>query len=158
MKKIIIGIYILLITGCSANRHDFDDWSKYEDEEFDFSVEYPSYWEGVPEETWVASEEREASPDGGINIYINGNEDDYIYILGQKGHWSKPNENGYVEKSFSTIDGEKGIIYEQSDESEYIGYLVLEEGFHGAVMRMSKEIYEENQDTINKVLTTIKIK
>lgn len=141
-----------------------DNPKVYVDEKFRFSVQYPADWKTKIEETWEATAEREASPDGGINIYINGDENERIYVLGQHGHYYPVSKGeNYKEDEFTTLDGVKGTLYydspydyERSKGRKTI-YLVLGEGFHGAYLTISDEILKQYNDEILSILKSIKI-
>ena len=63
-----------LVNNSTANISDKNqkDSNIYIDRRFKFSVNYPKKWKSKIEPTWAATSTREASPDGGINIYIKG--------------------------------------------------------------------------------------
>jgi len=43
------------------------------------------------------------------------------------------------------------------DDDRYTVDLILDEGFHGAILDLSKECFEKNKEQINKILKSIKI-
>ena len=56
------------------------DMSIYIDKRFKFSVEYPNKWKAKIEPFWEATPKRNASPDGGINIYLDDKEEKNLYL------------------------------------------------------------------------------
>lgn len=138
-----------------------DGLETYIDEKFKFSVEFPSYWEYEIEKIWEATSTQEASPDGGIDIYIDGNKNDRIRIYGQYGHISIPDDEFKME-DFSTTSGLIGTLLKQNTDGEIIIYLVLNDnlaigGFHGANIRMSQKCYQRNEKQVINVLKSITI-
>jgi len=138
-----------------------DSLETYIDKKFKFSVDFPSYWDYEIEKTWEATSTQEGSPDGGINIYIDGNKNDRIRIYGQYGHISIPVDE-YKMEDFSTTSGLTGTLLKQNIGDEIIIQLVLNDnlaigGFHGANIKTSQKCYQLNEKQVMNVLKSINI-
>lgn len=128
----------------------------YKNENFGFSVEYPANWKTKEEETWESNEEYEGSPDGGINIYVGNDESEKIYIFGQCGHISLGNSETKRNK-FVANNGVEGTLVIEEINDRYEIYLILGEGFHGAILDLSKQCFDENKELIINILKSINI-
>ncbi len=161
---IVVGIFISVI-GYQLGMKNMKDTSmeqasdtkqqRYTDH-LKFSVDFPEDWTSMVEETWEATSEREASPDGGINIYIDGNVENKIYVYWQNGHISYP--QGSDEKDiFTTDDGLNGELYEQAEDKRVKVQVIYGEGFHGAHVDVSEACYKHYKNEILEVIKSMKI-
>jgi hypothetical protein len=171
-KKDVLLIFViamvLLLPAC-INRSEEKESSKsnanisvnnekaiYNDAKFNFSVEYPKGWTSEVEKTWEATKEHEGSPDGGINFYLDGNKEDKIYVYGQLGHINIP-EDDYKKDNFVTDTGIKGYLLSGEHDGRMQMYLVLGDGFHGAVVDVGLDSWTQNKEIIVKMFKSIKI-
>ena len=128
----------------------------YIDQRFNFSVDYPEKWYAKMEYFLEATVEHNASPDSGINIYVDSKQDEKIYVFGQVSHIS-PTIDGFHREEFTTNSGLKGHLYSDEIDGKRHLDLILGEGFHGAHIRISAECFNQNKEQIMKVLKSIKI-
>ncbi|WP_313131671.1 hypothetical protein [Anaerocolumna sp.] len=126
-----------------------------------FTVKFPSEWKVVEEPRQPGSSEFEPSPDEGIKLLLDGNEDNCISIYSQYGTITHPQIN-FDEEDFSTNKGIKGILYK---DKECLGnwFLVLDQditpNFYGAVVNFEdEELLNKNQKQIMNILKSIDIK
>lgn len=133
----------------------------FKTEETYFTVKFPSEWKVIEEPRQPGSSEFEPSPDEGIELLLNGNEDNFIWIYSQYGTLSHP-EGNFNEEDFSTNKGIKGTLYK---DREIPGnwYLVLDQDiapdFYGAVVSFKdKELLNNNQKQVMNILESIDIK
>ena len=127
----------------------------YQDTHFDFSVDYPSDWETAESQWWPATSDSEASPDSGIVIYVEDNENENIYVFGQEGPVS-----GNItspQEDFITSNMDKGKLSFTKTDNEYEIWLVLGEGRHGAIIHVSEAYFTRNKAQILGILKSIKI-
>lgn len=123
------------------------------------SLQMPEDWNYT---LWDVEEE---SPDWGCSVKVQGREDAVFSIFGQYGTLTA---DGYSNgpKSFQTSQGLTGQYfwdeYILDDKNPAIqGMIVFDTelaGFYGVSFNMSKSIYSENKDIIDKVFQSIAIK
>ena len=175
--KYIVGLMILiigiqLIGGCATNTADkITDSNEeaiaergnlliYTDKRFEFSVAFPKEWNYEIESAWEASEDVEASPDGGIQIFVKNNPEDSIRVFGQVGKMGLP-LNTYERKDFETSDGRSGNLYTEESNGRKDIWLLLEGDFKGpavvigASVKVSNECYDETREQIIEILKSI---
>ncbi|TGE37060.1 hypothetical protein E4K67_18460 [Desulfosporosinus fructosivorans] len=128
----------------------------YQDKRFDFSVEYPVEWTAIMETYIEPTAEHNASPDSGINIYVDGKQVERIYVFGQVSH-IRPTIDGFHREEFTTNSGLKGHLYSDEIDGKRHIDLILGEGYHGANVRISPECFNQNKERIMEVLKSIKI-
>lgn len=128
----------------------------YKDKRFDFSVEYPVEWTAIMETFIEPTAEHNASPDSGINIYVDGKQIEKIYVFGQVSH-IRPTIDGFHREEFTTNSGLKGHLYSDEIDGKRHIDLILGEGYHGAHIRISPECFNQNKEQIMEVLKSVKI-
>lgn len=128
----------------------------YKDKRFNFSVEYPVKWTAIMETFIEPTADHNSSPDGGINIYVDGKQNEKIYVFGQVSH-IRPAIDGFHREEFTTNSGLKGHLYSDEIDGKRHINLILGEGFHGVHLRISAECYNQNKEQIMVVLKSIKI-
>lgn len=132
------------------------EYKIYKNKTYNFTVEYPKQWKVLESGQYDGNEEHEASPDGGILIYAENDETEQIYVFGQSGKISAETPN-CEKKDFVTDNGVKGILFITETDDRYMIHLVLDEGFHGAALNLSKDCYNRNKDQIIRILKSIRI-
>ena len=65
---------------------------------------------------------------------------------------------GFQKEPFTTKDGLKGTLSKTEIDGKIVIYLVLDEGFHGASLRVSNKYFNDNKERIMEVLKSIKIR
>ncbi len=80
----------------------------FTDKTFGFSADFPEKWEHSISSSAVATNEIEATPDSGIEIYVNENKENRIYVFRQHGHISMPDPDDYEAEDITTLSGLKG--------------------------------------------------
>ena len=135
--------------------YSIDNPITYQDAHFKFSVDYPSDWKTAESQWWPATSDSEASPDSGIIIYIEDNDNENIYVFGQEGPVSgnitSPQEN------FVTLNMVQGKLSFTKIDNEYEIWLVLGEGRYGAIIHVSEACFTRNKAQILGILKSIKI-
>ena len=126
----------------------------------EISLQMPEDWNYT---LWDVEEE---SPDWGYSVKVQGREDAIFSIFGQHGTLTDADSsNG--PKSFQTSQGMTGQYfwdeYTHDDGNPAIqGTIIFDTellaGFYGVSFNMSKSIYSENKDIIDKVFQSIVIK
>ena len=126
----------------------------------EISLQMPEDWDYT---LWDVEEE---SPDWGYSVKVQGREDAIFSIFGQHGTLTDADSsNG--PKSFQTSQGMTGQYfwdeYTRDDGNPAIqGTIIFDTellaGFYGVSFNMSKSIYSENKDIIDKVFQSIVIK
>ncbi len=129
----------------------------YENEGFRFSVKYPSDWKTVEAETWEGNDQYEGSPDGGITIYVESDETESIYVFGQSGPKGIPMSDSIIREEFATETGIEGFLLKLESDERYMMYLILDDGFYGAILNLSKDCYDRNKNQIINILKSIDI-
>lgn len=133
-----------------------DRLQTYADKNFNFSVEFPKNWSSKVLETWGATSIREASPDSGINIYVEGDTDNRISVIGQYGYLGIQLPD-FESSEFVTKSGLKGELFSQTENERKVMYLVFDEGFHYANINVSLDCYKRNEKKIMDILKSINI-
>lgn len=126
----------------------------------EISLQMPEDWDYT---LWDVEEE---SPDWGYSVKVQGREDAIFSIFGQHGTLTDADSsNG--PKSFQTSQGMTGQYYwdeytlddgNPAIQGTIIFDTELLAGFYGVSFNMSKSIYSENKDIIDKVFQSIVIK
>ena len=129
---------------------------RYTNNKYKFSVTFPKSYGYEFEKTWEGSAEREASPDGGINIYIEGKKEEKIYVFGQNGHIAVFDE-GVKREEFVTNSNVKGELSSVGVDGNLEMHLVLSNQFNGANVHVSIECYKKNKDQIFEILKSIEL-
>ncbi len=128
----------------------------YVDKQYKFKVNYPGDWTVKITKRWEATNEHEASPDGGIYIYPDKNKTNTVFIYGQYG---KINVDDYLvlnNQEFSIDKENKGILYYDYKDGKTILFLLLDDGLHAAHIEVSDECFSKNKQQIFNILKSIK--
>lgn len=150
----IILIYTAFFVLCSCSNNKIQIFS---DKRFNFSVEFPKNWNSEIETTWDATPTQEASPDGGVDIYVEGVKDDKIEVYGQNGHIGILPLPNFKKTEFVTNSGLKGMLYSQTTENRKEIYLLFDEGFHAVHINVSSDCFKSNEKKIMDILKSINI-
>ena len=127
----------------------------YTDEHAQFSVDYPSEWKTVIVPWEPATSDFEGSPDNGIKIFIEGNENEFIYVFGSEGKAS--GYLSYPQEDFITKALLRGRISFTRQGEEYQIAMILDESFHGAILHLGDACLTRNKAQILGILKSIKI-
>ena len=129
------------------------DPETFTDKRFDFSVNYPASWRTEVDKNSTLN----ANPDRGINIYIEGNKNEKIYVFSQVGPIGA-DQPSFAHEKFITNEGIDGeITYGDIDGKKQI-YLILKgNGYHGAIISVTNECFNNNKKQILGVLKSIKL-
>jgi hypothetical protein len=115
-------------------------------------VSFPKEWSSK------AQPRLSGDPDGGIRIYVDSNEANFIYVFGQTGHGSPSVYQGLKEEKFETASGIEGSLFTGNVDGETRLHLVLNtDEYIGATVSVSDECYSKNQTIIKDVLRSINI-
>jgi len=167
-KKIIIFITIVFMVSCTScsekqeimekfsppNNEIEKGYSQYIDGMFGFCVTFPVVWASETLSYRYASEEHNASPDCGINFYIDNNKANYIYVYGNHGKIT----TRYVEESNyeKTAIDDKGVLYTKKFEDVIEAQFFLNENSHiSAQINMNYDLYMSSKNEIYKMLKSI---
>lgn len=131
----------------------------FHNERFNFEIKYPSVWESF-EESDNTSICGDHCPDQGIYIYFDKNkEDNFIYIYGQFSSIAL-DEPSMTVSEFITDEGVKGKMYSCVFNKNINKHVIINDyhGYHGIVVRSQQDLYEQNEETILKIMKSLKIK
>ncbi|NUU60693.1 PsbP-related protein [Paenibacillus agri] len=136
---------------------------------FNFSVGIPDNWDYRVEgtENYKATESREAIPDAGIVINVENDPEQKISLSGQEGTLSWDPAGNAVVEDFVTQTGLKGKKYTSEDQDTISIYYVFDQnqlrdlGYNtralGGNIHMTKDVYEQNKDTIELIIRSIRL-
>lgn len=128
----------------------------YTDSVFGFSVAFPATWTSECSEYYEASEIREATPDSGIYIYVEGNKEDYIYVYGQSGTIAMMNESMFEKQHFKNNYDNCGTLYIGEIDDKTNGQLLMDDNKHiSAIFSMNSKVYQKNNQEIMYILQSI---
>jgi hypothetical protein len=128
----------------------------YINNKFKFSVAYPKKWTAHEDVYNAGTNEQNASPDGGLNIFVKGKQDEIIYVYGQVGHIVIP-EPDFQRDDFTTNSGLKGTLSSKEIDGKKVIYLILDEGFIGAYLNIKTEHFDQNKNEIISILRSINL-
>lgn len=101
----------------------------------------------------------EPSPDEGIKLLLDGNEDNYIQIYSQYGTIALT-DDGYDKEEFFTKNGVQGFLYKDRENQiwDVIYSQDIAPGSYGAVVSFKdKEILNKKQQQIINILKSLDI-
>ncbi|NLK86383.1 MAG: hypothetical protein GX279_02700 [Clostridiaceae bacterium] len=159
----ILLMTVIIITGCNnkSKMNTTENGSKnenlvtYTDKTFDFSLDFPEKWEYSINHNIEATKEIEATPDSGIEIYVNENRENRIYVFQQRGHISIPDPNDYEVESIKTSSGLNGDLYKRKTDNVVEIRCIIDE-FIGVIVFMDYEIYDKNSEEIMNIIYSIR--
>ena len=153
----------------STTNNTAQNYMKYENSRFNFSVEIPDKWDynvhGT--ENYEATATKEAMPTSGISVNVENDHEQVISVYGQIGSLSWDDVANSVVEDFVTKSGLKGMKYTSENQNTIsIIYVfdqdqLTEQGYNtralGASILMSEEAYVQNKDTIEYIIQSIRI-
>lgn len=150
---IVIAAIFLIIFIPRAKSYTFKT------EETNFTVKVPVGWTVIEERRNPGGPDFEPSPDEGIRLLLDENEDNYIQIYSQYGTIALPDE-AYDKEEFSTKNGVQGFLYK--DKEMPIWNVIYSQdiapGYYGAVVNFKdKEILNKKQKQIIEILKSLDI-
>jgi hypothetical protein len=167
ITAMICLVLFMLLTGCDsqnelerktlAESNDVKrkELQEYSDSKFNFYVSYPKNWRSEIEKTLESTSTNEASPDGGIRIYMNESKDNFIYAYGCVSDIGIP-EQGF-EKETIKRDGEEDLILLIKEVGGNIEAHCNYDKFHAVSMRLNKDIFENKKLVIYDILRSYRI-
>lgn len=133
----------------------------------DMSFEYPIQWIASREpDFWDASSEREASPEQGVVLYIDKNNNEKVSVYSSESTWDDAFESNKAEQGFekSTYQAENGVIWNvltgrQNDKKSVVYGINDENNYYGyiAEVSLSEDNFSKYENDILKVLESFKI-
>lgn len=147
------------------------EWKQYINDKYVyyFSVKYPTSFKVIEDKYFEGTNKQEGSPDYGIKILVDGNENEKISISAQESTATFIDDCLKREK-FITLSGATGDLqYSYYDNNkriqvELILYYsidyendVLNKSHHCVVIDMSKNCFDKNKDEILAILKSIEI-
>jgi len=133
-----------------------ENYSRYTDGVFNFTVAYPVTWASECLEYYEANETSNASPDSGIYIYINGNKEDYMYVYGQHGTIGLLNESMFEKQNFKNNNEKCGTLYIREIDGKTNGQLLMDDNKHiSVIFNMHSKVFQENNQEIMYILHSI---
>jgi hypothetical protein len=166
--KIMIGlIFCMLLTGCNSiteverktsiesNDMKEKELQEYSDSKFNIYVSFPKSWRSEIEKTLEATSTNEASPDGGIRMYIDEGNDNFIYAYGCVGSINIPKQ-GFKEEIIKR-NGQEDLIFLISESSGGIEAHYLYDQSHAISMRLKKDIFDYYKLEIYEVLKSFRV-
>ncbi len=127
----------------------------YTDGTFDFSLDFPEKWEYSINPNIEATKEIEATPDSGIEIFVNEEIENRIYVFQQRGHISIPDLDDYEVETIITSSGLKGDLYKREADNIVEIRCIIDE-FIGVIVFMNDEIYDKNIEEIMDIIYSIR--
>jgi len=184
---ILIFTILLLVVGCgkgqvesssntsnikkvSDNTEDYKEASDYtynyegyydytySFSKYGFSFKYPEAWIVDELPSYLPTAKKEGSPDWGVNVYIEGDKENKISILGSYSSYSPTN----FSKIKEFIIDDKGIGYLYIGEYDgKVNILVLynksiQKGYQNAVVFVNKDFYQQHKNEIWHILGSVK--
>lgn len=126
----------------------------YSDCGFEFQIDVPEQW-SIQEDVLVkATEEQEATPTCGINILIDGNPEDKIYVFGQLGTMGI-NYEDYEEEEIVSKAGEKGTLFRLEFDGQFNMIFVQENRHYGVVVNVNIQTYRRLEESILGVIHSL---
>lgn len=170
MKKkliLLIGILVVLfLTSCTINENQITEdnqiennfekgYSTYTDGIFGFSVTFPSTWASETYAYIYGSENENPSPDSGINIYIDGNKENFIYVYETYG---KQTDKFVKDSGYKKEDIDKNIVLYEKENGDIIEVqaFINENDHISANIKMDIKTYNLYKSEIIKLLKSIK--
>lgn len=136
---------------------------------FNFSVDIPDNWNYTVNgtENYEATATREADPTAGVDIQVESNPDQIVSVYGQVGTLIWTAEDNTAVENIVTQSGLAGKKYTSEHQNAISIQFVFDQdqlsdqGFNtralGASIRMSKSVYEQNKNTIDLIIQSIRI-
>lgn len=127
----------------------------YTDKRFDFSVDYPAEWTAVADKVRLPTSSSDGDPDSGVNIYVEGNKNEWIFVDGQIS--TITGYLGYPYEDFTTKSMIKAkLSYEKIDDKYEIN-LVFDDEYIKVGIRVSEACFTRNKAQILGILKSIKL-
>lgn len=153
--------FVLLIVGDKNNTFKLTGTGYiFKTEETNFTVIVPSRWTVMEEPRLPAGTDYDASPDEGIRLLLDGNDDNYIWIYAQYGH-ILPLSDYYEKEGFITKQGVHAHLYEEREcpaSWQIIYDNTIAPNFYGAVVKFDDgEAFAERHQEILDILSSLEI-
>lgn len=128
----------------------------WQDKERKISVNVPRSWtfQNIP--SFQGDDVLEASPDYGLELYINGKQNNCIYLFYRLGTLSF-REPGMTVGDFQTKEGKTGTLYTVSNDTETTLAGHFDMGNYGFISKLDNTVFEENKKAIFSVIKSIQI-
>ncbi len=160
----VFAFCLLILSGCGEQETRIYE---YEDEESYFSIEVPADWTVDINEGWpgfsgdTPEESYEASPDVGLYIYVDGEEENQIYFYRQWGHISSfLKEDGKV----SVNESLSAARYKEERDGLVLETYIFDEegitggGFYALSIALPRQVYRSHQKEIQRAVESICIR
>lgn len=145
-----------------------DNPETYYDDDYKFSVEYPSAWKVAKSKQEIDTVTPDGSPEQGISISVDNEElfkpeenryFNSIYVYHFVSHIDVSDfEDKLTKEVFTTTQKVKGELSYVKREGYLHIYLTLGEGaFYGTQIRISEALFEKNKEQVYGILKSIKI-
>ena len=170
MKKVLILLAVIfslaLLSSCYTDKNYMAEdtqikntfekgYSTYTDGIFGFSVTFPSTWASETFAYRYCSENETPSPDSGINIYIDGNKENYIYVYETYG---KQTDKFVRDSGYKKEDIDNNIVLYEKENGDIIeAQAFINENDHiSANIKMDIKTYNLYKSENIKLLKSIK--
>ena len=122
-------------------------------ERYNFRIRHPSSW------TAIVDEESFETPDQGIRIYIDNNEDAFIYAFGDSRGLINPGmagNKGHSVSNFSFSSGISGKMYScvGTDEILWKTAIFGHNDKYAIILKVDCDIYKRLEPTINAIMNS----
>lgn len=153
---LLAGLFTLMLFFIFTARTPNLQTCTYEDEERKITTKIPQNWTCKIMERTAATEDMEGSPNYGIEIYIDGNEQNSIYLFYQLGTVSFT-QPGMLIDIFKTNEGKTGDLYTFFHDNTTTVFGVFDIGHYGFTTRLDNNLFNQNKKEIFSVIENIHI-
>lgn len=174
-RKLVLLIFTILgLSACQAGEGGATyitppNFITHSNSRFNFSVDIPDNWNYAVNgtENYEATATREADPTAGIEVTVGNDPEQIISVYGQVGTLEADTSGNPAIEDIVTQTGLTGKKYIREEQNNISIHLVFnpnqlsDQGYNtralGGSIRMSKDVYEQNKDTIELILQSIRI-
>ena len=153
---LIIGIITLIIITVIMLKRISIQTCAYQDDYRKITVDIPKEWTFKVNNKFKGTESTEGSPDYGIEIYINGDTQNTLYLFYQEGtiNFSEP---GMLKKLFSTNKGQSGSLYTVSNDNTTRIFAIFDIGHYAITSELDNNLFKVKEKEILSMIKSIYI-
>lgn len=123
----------------------------YQDEVRKMVINIPEEWTYALEKEFKGDENREGSPDFGIQLYIDGDTNNNIYFFYQHGTLNFQ-EPGITSETLKTKQGRAGKLSTAIQGDTRIIFVTYDIGHYAILARLDNNVFNANKKEIYKVI------
>lgn len=150
---LIIGLFTLLIIAVIMLKRVSIQTCTYQDEHRKITVEIPKEWTFKVNNKFNGNESTEGFPDYGIEIYIDGDTKNKVYLFYQEGtiNFSEP---GMLSETFRTNKGQSGSLYTVLNDNTRI-FAIFDLGHYAITSELDNNLFSVNEKEILSMIKSI---